>query len=173
MIKRMVSKIKARNDYVDVHAIANGSLIGLEDVEDPTIAHEKLGPGFAVDPEDGDIVSPVRGEVIHTFPTKHAVLLQSKEGLDVLVHVGLDSVRLQGEGLQIHVQTGDQVKVGKPLITADLDVLREHGISAVSAVIFIDRRQIGELKLLDEEQPLKAGETLVADVQMQSEEQTA
>ncbi|MBB6448960.1 glucose-specific phosphotransferase system IIA component [Geomicrobium halophilum] len=169
MIKRILSKLFERSGYIDVLAIANGSFIELADVNNSAISHEKLGPGFAIDPKDGNFVSPVKGTITSVFPTKHAVIIQTKEGLEVLIHVGLDTVYMQGEGFLIHVAEGDTVKVGDRLITADLDKIRDKGISPISVVIFLEPKQLDELSTIDGKSHLVAAETIAAEIKMKEE----
>lgn len=100
-----------------------GELISLDDVPDKTFSQRLVGDGAAVRPTSGRVTSPVTGEVVTVFPTKHAVAVRSDEGTEVLIHIGIDTVSLQGRGFEAHVAEGDRVTVGDPLIDVDLDAV--------------------------------------------------
>ncbi|MFM2475442.1 PTS sugar transporter subunit IIA, partial [Burkholderia cenocepacia] len=103
-----------------VHLPGAGTAIALDDVPDPVFAGRSLGDGFALEPSDGRFTSPVDGEVVTVAETSHAVGLRTPRGAEVLVHVGIDTVALRGEGFDVHVAVGDRVRVGDPLVTVDL-----------------------------------------------------
>ncbi|PPF41927.1 PTS beta-glucoside transporter subunit EIIBCA [Pseudoclavibacter sp. AY1F1] len=100
-----------------------GELISLDDVPDKTFSQRLVGDGAAIRPTSGHVTSPVTGEVVTVFPTKHAVAVRSDEGTEVLIHIGIDTVSLQGRGFEAHVAEGDRVTVGDPLIDVDLDAV--------------------------------------------------
>ncbi|ADV66202.1 glucose-specific PTS transporter subunit IIBC [Deinococcus maricopensis] len=113
-----------------------GRVVPLADVPDPVFSGKMMGDGFAIDPSSGEVVAPVSGEVVTLFPTGHAVGLRADNGLEVLVHVGIDTVRLGGEGFTALVRQGDRVHAGQPLLRADLNVLRGRVPSLITPVIF-------------------------------------
>ncbi|MFC2947808.1 PTS system trehalose-specific EIIBC component [Virgibacillus sediminis] len=123
------------NDIMDILSPLTGKIIQLEDVPDPTFAQKMMGDGLAVEPVDGKVLSPVDGQIVQVFPTKHAVGLQTASGVEVLIHIGLETVALDGEGFEAHVSQGDQVKAGDPLITFDLDFIKEKAASHITPVI--------------------------------------
>lgn len=96
----------------DVHSVADGQVINIEDVKDPVFSQRMMGDGFAVEPENGKIVSPLAGKVSSIFPTKHALGLVSDNGLEVLVHIGLDTVSLEGKPFEVKVTEGQTVAAG-------------------------------------------------------------
>lgn len=112
-----------------------GKVIPLSEVNDAAFASESMGKGFAIIPEDGQVVAPFDGEVVALFPTKHAIGLKRVDGLEILIHVGIDSVNLNGEGYEAFVKAGDFVKANTPLLKVDLNVLKEHGIDSTTPVI--------------------------------------
>lgn len=124
-----------------------GTVMPLADVPDPVFAQEMMGPGFAVDPEDGTITSPVNGKIVSTFPTKHAVGLMSDSGVEVLIHIGLDTVKLNGEGFDLLVEDGQEVRQGEPLLKADFAHIRANAPSAVTPIIFTNTEK-GNVHLL-------------------------
>ncbi|SEM70602.1 PTS sugar transporter subunit IIA [Lihuaxuella thermophila] len=149
-----------RKKKVEILAPITGEYLPLEQVPDQVFSQKIMGDGFAVNPEHGEVVSPVDGEVIHLFPTKHALGLKTSKGLEILVHVGIDTVELNGEGFTAHVSEGDQVKAGQKLLTFDIEQIKEKGKSPVSPIIF---PQSADWQLQIENQgKLIAGTTLVA-----------
>ena len=101
---------------------ATGKLIALEEVPDPVFSTKMMGDGLAVDPSEGLVVSPIDGEVLQVFPTKHAVGLKTADNIEVLIHIGLETVAMNGEGFEAFVKEGDKVKKGDKLISFDLDL---------------------------------------------------
>lgn len=118
-----------------IFAPLSGKTTALENVPDPTFAEKMMGDGLAIEPTDGKVVSPVNGEVILTFPTKHAVGVRSESGVELLIHVGLETVNMEGEGFKLHVEQGEQVKVGDPLLSFDLQLIKEKAASHITPVI--------------------------------------
>ena len=108
----------------EVHSVADGEVINIEDVKDPVFSQKMMGDGFAVEPENGHIVSPVAGKVTSVFPTKHALGLVTDNGLEVLVHIGLDTVSLEGKPFEVKVSEGQTVAAGDLLVEADLNAIR-------------------------------------------------
>ena len=120
----------------EVHSVAEGQVIELEKVQDPVFSQKMMGDGFAVEPANGQIVSPVAGKVTSVFPTKHALGLVTESGLEVLVHIGLDTVSLEGKPFTVKVEEGQTVAAGDLLVEADLDAIREAGRATTTVVVF-------------------------------------
>ena len=120
----------------EVHSVADGQVINIEDVKDPVFSKKMMGDGFAVEPDNGRIVSPVAGKVTSVFPTKHALGLVTDNGLEVLVHIGLDTVSLEGKPFEVKVTEGQTVAAGDLLVEADLDAIREAGRETSTIVVF-------------------------------------
>lgn len=119
-------------------AHATGQMIPMEEVKDETFAQKMLGDGFAILPEDGTVCSPVNGTVSSVFDTKHAVCLVSDGGLEILIHIGIDTVNLQGKYFTAHVKDGDVVKAGQSLVTFGLDQVKKAGYDTVIPLVFTD-----------------------------------
>lgn len=119
-----------------------GTIIPLEEVEDQVFSKGLMGEGYAVDLKNSEIIAPFDGEVVMTFPTKHAYGLKRKDGIEVLIHLGMDTVELNGEGFECLVAVGDHVKQGDIIARVDLDYVREHGKSLVSPIIFTSGQHI-------------------------------
>jgi PTS system trehalose-specific IIC component len=118
-----------------VYAPLTGKITPIERVPDPTFSEKMMGDGLAIEPADGKVVAPIDGEIVQIFPTKHAIGLKGKSGIEVLIHIGLETVGLNGEGFEAHVEQGDLVKVGDPLVTFDLDFIKEKAASAITPVV--------------------------------------
>ncbi|MDU0347286.1 glucose PTS transporter subunit IIA [Actinomyces sp. MRS3W] len=114
-----------------------GRVIALTDVPDPVFAQGMMGPGVGIEPDTGRIVAPVSGEVTATAATRHGYAIRTATGLEVLVHVGIDTVSLQGRGFTPHVAKGEHVEAGAPLVDVDLDVLRDGGCPTTVLVVVI------------------------------------
>ena len=148
----------------DVYSVADGQVIALEQVKDPVFAQKMMGDGFAVEPANGNIVSPVTGTVSSIFPTKHALGLVTDSGLEVLVHIGLDTVSLEGKPFTVHVAEGQKVAAGDLLVTADLDAIRAAGRETSTVVVFTNAEAIKSVKL--EQTGSLAAKTAVAKVEL-------
>ncbi|GIM44484.1 PTS glucose transporter subunit IIABC [Collibacillus ludicampi] len=113
-----------------------GTIVDLKDVPDEVFSQKLMGDGFAIEPSDGLVVSPVDGTVTTFFPTKHAIGLLADNGREILIHFGIDTVKLQGEGFEALVEQGEKVKAGQPLLRVDLNVIKEKVPSMATPVIF-------------------------------------
>ena len=131
----------------EVHSVAEGQVIELEKVQDPVFSQKMMGDGFAVEPANGQIVSPVAGKVTSVFPTKHALGLVTESGLEVLVHIGLDTVSLEGKPFTVKVEEGKTVAAGDLLVEADLDAIREAGRATSTVVVFTNAAAIQSVTL--------------------------
>lgn len=148
----------------EVYSVADGQVVVLEQVKDPVFAQKMMGDGFAVEPANGNIVSPVSGTVSSIFPTKHALGIVTEAGLEVLVHIGLDTVSLEGKPFTVHVAEGQKVAAGDLLVTADLDAIRAAGRETSTVVVFTNGDAIKSVKL--EKTGSLAAKTAVAKVEL-------
>jgi glucose PTS system EIICBA or EIICB component len=114
----------------------SGTLRTLEDVPDIVFSEKMMGDGFAIEPMDGIVVSPINGKVINVFPTKHAIGLQANNGREILIHIGLETVNLRGTGFEVFVKEGEQITVGQKLAEADLLKIKPHVPSLITPVVF-------------------------------------
>ena len=133
-------KIEEKKDkgVVDKEGIASpltGKVLPLSEVKDEAFSGELLGKGVAVDPTEGTVVAPCNGTITTLFPTKHAVGIVTENGAELLIHIGLDTVKLEGEHFTAHVAQGDKVKKGQLLVTVDLDAVKAAGYSMVTPII--------------------------------------
>ena len=129
-----------------VKSPVRGRIIPLSEVSDETFSSEMLGTTVAVEPEDGKVVSPCDGEVINVFDTGHAVCIATKSGGELLIHIGVDTVKLGGKGFTKKVSDGQQVRAGDVLIEADLDTIRAEGYPAATMVILTNADEYSEVE---------------------------
>ncbi|WP_100012803.1 PTS system trehalose-specific EIIBC component [Lentibacillus sediminis] len=155
-----------------VYAPLSGKITPLENVPDPTFSQKMMGDGLAIEPTDGNVVSPVNGEIVQIFPTKHAVGIKGDFGEEVLIHIGLETVALDGEGFEAHVQQGDRVRVGDPLITFDLDFIKKKAASHISPIIITNGDAFSNLGKTKETTAV-GGETILFDTKMKADETDA
>ena len=124
----------------------SGTCMEISEVADQGFASGAMGEGFAIDLIDGKVVAPFSGEIIVAFPTKHAYGIRCDNGKEILLHIGMDTVDLQGEGFQSKVKVGDYVKQGDIIVEVDLDYVKKQGKSLISPVVFTDGTKIKMLK---------------------------
>lgn len=133
-LKKLFGKNEGKTEEVLVAPIT-GKVIPLEEVPDPVFAQKMMGDGLAIEPTEGTVVSPVNGEIVQFFPTKHAIGIKSETGVEILIHVGLETVAMKGEGFEALVEVGNKVTVGTPLLTFDIELIKEKAKSIVTPVI--------------------------------------
>jgi glucose-specific phosphotransferase system IIBC component len=149
----------------DIASPMTGRILRLEEVDDPVFSQKMMGDGFAVEPADGTVVSPVDATVVNMFPTKHAIGLKTKEGHEILIHVGIDTVKLEGQGFEAFVSEGDTVTRGQKLLQVDLAYIQEHAPSTVTPVIFTNLPQ--GLRVKPVKETVEAGEMGIIGVEEQ------
>ncbi len=121
---------------INVVSPLQGNIMPITEVPDQVFSGKMMGDGFAIEPTDGKIVSPVNGKVLNVFPTKHAMGLVDENGKEILIHFGIDTVKLNGEGFTSHITEGDEVKQGQTLMEVDLDYVKENAPSVVTPIVF-------------------------------------
>lgn len=131
-----------------VYAPIKGKAIALEEVNDGVFSAGMLGKGIGIEPAEGRAVSPVNGTISVVFDTKHAIGITSDEGIEVLIHIGLDTVQLNGEPFNVHVKVGDKVKVGDLLAEFDMDKIKEAGYKTVTPIIISNTDAYSDVKVL-------------------------
>ncbi|MCR5230718.1 MAG: PTS system trehalose-specific EIIBC component [Solobacterium sp.] len=142
-------------------AVAAGTLVDITKVSDQVFASKAMGDGFAIEPSDGKIYSPYTGEVTVAFPTGHAYGILTAGGKEVLIHIGIDTVELNGKGFKTHAKQGDRVKQGDLLCEVDLDYVRNQGKPVTTMVIFTDGTKVA----LAKESAVKAKETDIITIE--------
>lgn len=131
----------------DIVMPVNGELMDISNVPDPVFAEKMTGDGFAVLPHEGLIASPVYGKVFNVFPSKHAIGIMSDGGKEVLVHIGVNTVKLKGQGFNVLVKEGDLVAAGQPIMEVDLAYVKEHAPSLISPIVFSNLPEGAAVKL--------------------------
>lgn len=124
-----------------------GEIVELDKVPDEVFADKMMGDGFAIVPSGNKVYSPVDGEIKVLFPTKHAVAVVTEEGLEILIHIGIDTVNLNGKGFEAHVKQDDKVKKGDLLLSFDLDLIRQNAKSTISPVIITNMNDVENIKV--------------------------
>jgi sugar PTS system EIIA component len=145
----MFKNLFKKNKTVSFVAPMTGKVIPLEEVPDPVFSQKMMGDGLAMDPTEGVVYAPVNGEIVQLFPTKHAIGIKTKNGLEVLIHIGIDTVSMNGEGFTAHIQTGDKVKQGDPLISFDLALVKEKAKSTITPIIITNGDVVESLEKKD------------------------
>ncbi|WDV45942.1 PTS glucose transporter subunit IIA [Clostridiaceae bacterium M8S5] len=135
-----------KNIKVQLLSPIEGNVIDIENVEDEVFSQKMLGDGVAIDPLDNKVVSPCDGEILQVFPTKHAVGIKSNDGLEILIHIGIDTVNLKGQGFESFVKQGDVVKAGDILMQLDVEYLRKNAKSLVSPVIITNGEIVKDIE---------------------------
>lgn len=131
---KLFQNLFSKGDIV-IGAPVAGKLVSIKEVSDPTFGDEILGKGAAIIPSDGRVYAPVDGKVATVFPTGHAIALVGSDGEEILIHVGLDTVKLNGKYFTIHVEEEQQIKKGELLLEADLDQIRAAGYDIITPIV--------------------------------------
>ncbi|MBD1222507.1 glucose-specific PTS transporter subunit IIBC [Virgibacillus halodenitrificans] len=169
-IKQQIEEVNPESMQNDETAInesisspLSGELVPLTEVPDDVFAGKMMGDGFAIVPEDGEIVSPVNGKIVNLFPTKHAIGILSEGGKEILIHVGIDTVNLKGEGFEPLVKEGDEVKQGQPLLKADLAYIEKHAKSTITPIVFTNLKD-GETVTIERNGSVSANEANIITI---------
>ncbi|PTM59832.1 glucose-specific PTS transporter subunit IIBC [Desmospora activa] len=142
--------IRVSDGRDEIGAPMKGKILSITEVPDEVFAGKMMGEGFAIEPSDGTVVSPVDGKVINVFPTKHAIGIQSDNGIEILLHVGIDTVKMEGEGFTLHVEQGATVKRGQKLLKVDLDLVRKKAKSTITPIVITNLSEGEKVDLLKE-----------------------
>jgi PTS system glucose-specific IIA component len=134
-----------KNKSVEIKSPVIGNAIDITTVPDEVFAKKKVGDGVALEPEEGILYSPVNGTIVQVFPTKHAVGIRSAEGLEILLHVGIDTVTMKGEGFENFVIPNQEVRAGDKLITFDCRLIREKAKSTIIPLIITNMDKVESL----------------------------
>lgn len=129
-------------------APVKGRAVPVAEVNDPTFSQGLLGDGVAVIPEEGKIYAPEDGTIGMVFDTLHAVSMTTEYGAEILIHVGLDTVKLKGDGFEGHVKSGDKVKKGQLLLTADLEKIKEAGYDIITPMLICNTAEYASVEAI-------------------------
>nr|WP_319216170.1 beta-glucoside-specific PTS transporter subunit IIABC [uncultured Trichococcus sp.] len=137
-----------------------GQVVPLSEVDDPIFAQAILGQGVAIMPTDGVIKSPINGEIVTIFETKHAIGLRTDEGIEILIHIGLDTVQLKGQHFKQLAQAGQRVTVGTPIVEADLEAIKAAGYDIITPIVITNTTDFSEILSTGEDQ-VNAGDSII------------
>lgn len=143
-------QVSVKDNAVEINSPVSGELVPLVDVPDPTFSQGIVGNGFAVEPSENKIVAPVDGKVVTVFKTGHAIGIQTKEGIEVLVHVGIDTVKLDGKCFDLKIKQGQEVSKGETLLEIDRDGIKENGFSPMTVVVVTNKEDFPNYEVKDQ-----------------------
>ncbi len=152
---------KRENTESIIYAPLKGKAVELKEVNDPTFAEEILGKGAAIIPEEGKVYSPVNGEIAVLFDTKHAIAIQSEDGIEILIHVGLDTVKLDGKHFKAHVESGQKVEKGQLLLEFDISAIKSKGYDVITPVIISNAEDYTDIKSAVKNSEIEVGDTFI------------
>ncbi|GFN34548.1 PTS sugar transporter subunit IIA [Tepidimicrobium xylanilyticum] len=135
-----------KNKPIHILSPMTGKIIPLEEVEDEAFSEKRLGDGIAIEITDGKVIAPFDGEITSTYKANHCVAVRSKEGIELLIHIGLETIKLKGEGFKQHVVLMQQVKQGDVILEADLEFLKDKGKSLVSPVVIANTGRVKSIE---------------------------
>ncbi|EMF0566351.1 MULTISPECIES: beta-glucoside-specific PTS transporter subunit IIABC [Enterococcus] len=141
----------------------SGKVLPLSDVPDKVFSSGAMGKGLAIDPEKGELIAPADGEITTIFPTGHAVGLTTKDGIEILMHIGMDTVELEGQWFETFVKQGDQVKAGDLLVRFDIEAIKAAGYSVITPIVITNTEHFADVLELNQEE-LIASEDFLAIV---------
>lgn len=170
LIREEIFKLMQQDvEQVQFHAPVQGRMIPIEEVDDPIFAKRLVGRGVAFIPERGELVAPVSGQVVHIHPSLHAIGLATKDGLEVLLHVGIDSSHLNGKGFTILTKVGDKVAPGQPLLRFHLPTLKKHAKSLATPMVVTNPERVKSWRFAPFK-TVKKGQAAVMSVVVQNRE---
>ncbi|VHW03659.1 PTS system glucose-specific transporter subunit IIBC [Clostridioides difficile] len=148
-MKKNMEVANMENALVEkIDSLTNGEILDIEEVPDSVFSSKLMGDGFAIKSSDGLIYSPVDGTIGVIFPTKHAIIIKSKKsGVEILIHLGIETVNLEGNGFEVFVNVGDEVKAGEKLVKMDLEYIEKNCLSTISPVVFTNLEQNQKLSI--------------------------
>lgn len=146
-LSKLFGKKEEQVQELVLNSYMKGKVVEITEVPDPVFAQKMMGDGFAIIPEEGKLVSPVAGEIIQVFPTKHAFGIKSGE-VELLIHVGLETVAMKGEGFDVAVSAGDRVEVGQTLLTYDLELVKEKAKDIITPCVVTNMDAVASIDVL-------------------------
>lgn len=144
---KLFQNLFAKDNGIEIAAPVSGKLVSIGEVNDPTFGDEILGKGVAVIPSDNRICSPADGTVTTVFPTGHAAAVTSDAGAEILIHVGLDTVKLNGKHFTIHASEGQKVRKGDLLLEADIEQIKAEGYDIITPVVICNTDEFSKFEM--------------------------
>lgn len=145
--KKEESNVTEANVSQELYAVADGEFVAIDAINDPVFSQKMMGDGFGVNPENDAVYAPISGTVMSIFPTKHAVYIKTETNLEVLVHMGIDTVELDGGPFTLKVEEGQHVGKGDQIAEIDLAALEQAGKEKTVVVIFTNMNEVKDLHL--------------------------
>jgi len=146
-IKNIVSTSLQTKELILKSPIA-GDIVNIEDVPDKVFSQKFLGDGVAINPSSNIVTSPINGTITQLFSTKHAICIKGKNGVEVLIHIGIDTVKLKGKGFTSFVKKGDKVKTGNKIMELDLDFIKNHAKSIITPILIMNTNSINGFNIM-------------------------
>jgi len=140
---------KPENDSISLAVYMKGDIISLEDVDDEAFANHVLGEGVAIEPKEGKLYSPCDGVIDNVFDTKHAITLTADDGPELLMHIGIDTVKLKGKYYETHVTAGQSVKTGDLLVSFDIDGIKNEGYKVTTPLVVCNMDDYNEIEIVN------------------------
>ncbi|QCJ44680.1 PTS glucose transporter subunit IIA [Bacillus sp. S3] len=153
----MLFKKNKKSENIAIQSPLNAEVIKLESVPDPVFSQKMMGEGIGFIPTNGEIYSPISGKVTQVFPTKHAIGLMTEDGVELLLHLGLETVELNGEGFDILIESGDRVQAQDRIGSFDLTFIEEKGKEIISVLVFPNLKEKGKELTLSKTGEVKVG----------------
>ncbi|MGZ9586830.1 PTS sugar transporter subunit IIA [Paenibacillus marinisediminis] len=132
---------------VSITAPMTGKVVPLEQVPDPAFSQKIIGDGIAVEPDQGLLIAPFDGHVVHLIDSRHSLVLGHDSGLELLVHIGVNTVSLQGKPFKTYVKTGDKFKKGDKLIEFDMDMIKAEGLPVITPIVVANGDAVASMKV--------------------------
>ncbi|AME09240.1 MULTISPECIES: PTS sugar transporter subunit IIA [Gemella] len=146
-LSKLFGKEDKKTEELVINSYMKGKVVAITEVPDPVFAQKMMGDGFAIIPEEGKLLSPVSGEIIQVFPTKHAFGIKTGD-VELLIHVGLETVSMKGEGFDVLVSAGDKVEVGQTLLTYDLELVKEKAKDIITPCVVTNMDIVEDISVL-------------------------
>ena len=151
---------KKEKTIVTIYSPMNGKVIELKEVPDEAFAQKMVGDGCAIEPDKGIICSPIDGQLMNIFPTNHAIIFETIDGLEMIIHFGIDTVKLDGKGFQKLREPGP-IKIGDEIIKYDLDDIKDGVPSTRSPIIINNMEKVEKIEVLSLGKVIKIGEPIM------------
>ena len=151
---------KKEKTIVTIYSPINGKVIELKEVPDEAFAQKMVGDGCAIEPDKGVICSPIDGQLMNVFPTNHAIIFETIDGLEMIIHFGIDTVKLDGKGFQKLREPGP-IKIGDEIIKYDLDDIKDGVPSTRSPIIINNMEKVEKIEVLSLGKVIKIGEPIM------------
>lgn len=162
MFKNLFGKKDETDKNLAIKSPMNGNYVPLEEIPDPVFAEKMMGEGFGIEPTDGVVAAPVSGVIMQVFPTNHAIGIKTDNGIEVLIHIGLETVAMEGKGFEGFVSEGDRVETGDKLVTFDIDLVKKEANSTISPVIITNSDELESFNIESVTEAVK-GETVIVN----------